>query len=91
MSSWRAGREEAYGLFGMAAVATSLAYTILVDSAGLYVVRAPDLEPGHLDAVFWLRDFRRYSDRAGRPLFRQSWRPQRWDWCGRQSLPSMQL
>jgi PST family polysaccharide transporter len=46
---------EAYGLFGMAAVAISLAYTILVDSAGLYVVRAPDLEPGHLDAVFWLQ------------------------------------
>ncbi len=46
---------ETYGLFGMAAVAISLAYTILVDSAGLYVVRAPDLEPGHLDAVFWLQ------------------------------------
>jgi O-antigen/teichoic acid export membrane protein len=46
---------QAYGLFGMIAVVLALGYTILVDASAVFVVRAPNVDPGHLDTIFWLQ------------------------------------
>jgi O-antigen/teichoic acid export membrane protein len=46
---------EAYGLVGMTSVVTALAYTVVFDGIASYIVRAPEIEPGHIDAVFWLQ------------------------------------
>jgi O-antigen/teichoic acid export membrane protein/glycosyltransferase involved in cell wall biosynthesis len=46
---------ESYGLVGMTNVATALAYTLVFDGTASYIVRADELEPGHIDAVFWLQ------------------------------------
>jgi O-antigen/teichoic acid export membrane protein len=46
---------ESYGLIGMTSVATALAYTVVFDGTASYIVRAEEIEPGHVDAVFWLQ------------------------------------
>ncbi|MDB5406175.1 MAG: putative polysaccharide biosynthesis protein [Rhodospirillales bacterium] len=46
---------KAYGLVGMTNVVTALAYTVVFDGTAGYIVRAEKLEPGHVNAVFWLQ------------------------------------
>lgn len=45
---------EAYGLVAMAMVVAALAQISLVDGIGTVLVQRRDLEPGHVDSVFWL-------------------------------------
>ncbi len=45
---------EAYGIAGMAMVLTAVSYAILVESFTGFIVQRRDLEPEHVDAIFWL-------------------------------------
>lgn len=45
----------AYGVMGMVGVALSVASAALVDGIANFIVREPDLEPPHINAVFWIQ------------------------------------
>src|SRR3546814_13396158 len=45
---------EAYGLLGMAMIVVAFTQIFIVESVGEALIQRKDLEPGHLDAVFWL-------------------------------------
>src|SRR3546814_20723513 len=45
---------EAYGLLGMAMIVVSFTQIFIVESVCEALIQRKDLEPGHLDAVFWL-------------------------------------
>jgi O-antigen/teichoic acid export membrane protein len=46
---------KSYGIMGMAAIAVAMANAFLVDGISLFIVRAPKLDPGHLNGIFWIQ------------------------------------
>lgn len=44
-----------YGIMGMVAIFTALANMLLLDGLSMFIVREQELEPGHINAVFWMQ------------------------------------
>lgn len=44
-----------YGIMGMISIFTALANALLVDGLSIFIVREENVEPEHVDAVFWLQ------------------------------------
>lgn len=45
---------EAYGIAGMAMVLSAISYAVLIEGFNGFIVQRKDLQPEHVDALFWL-------------------------------------
>jgi hypothetical protein len=68
---------EAYDVFGMTMVVAAVAHTLLIDGPAVFLVRAPELETGHIDAVSSRRRWRLEPWFTPAVLRSSAWSPRR--------------